>query len=303
MPSAASRRKAKQAKKLKTLTTPNHHSSPADQLRGTAVFANRSKKMEESPNGTLQESQKEETQSLSHDNEVAVKVDDSPGGDIAITDEEAPQSGKNKELIESGKVEETEEDVSESVAETSEPEAVKDAQVGNTVESGTVEWELKEEQGEHLVSEPDVVKETDLHPSVSGNEGLRETEVVAEEEKNVLSSVVTKEVFGDSSLPQTDVASEETVETSVPKSDESDKVAPTIIEKSLEPSLDEKVEEPSGGQEESSHESAKEPFQPSPTVLEAESTENPTIAPVAQRENSPWKSCCGIFEIMLGGGR
>ncbi|XP_020240361.1 uncharacterized protein LOC109819149 [Cajanus cajan] len=311
MPSA-SRRKAK---KLKTLTILNHHSSPADQLQGAAVSSNHSKKMEGSLNGTLQNTQNEETQSLSQDKEVAVEVD-----------EETPQT-PSEELVESSKVEETQEDVTESVAETFESDAVKDAQDESSkeLESDTVELELKEQQEE---------KEKDLAPSednnnnneassVSGNEGLGETEVVetvvkdmevGEEEENVLSSVVTvklqeetSEVFGDSSLPPTgDVVSEETVETSVAKSDESDKiVAPTIIEKSLdlEPTLDEKVGEPSGGQEESSNESAKETSQPSPSVPEAESTENQTIGPVTQSENSSWKSCCGLLEIVMGGSR
>ena len=162
----------------------------------------------------------------------------------------------------------------------------------------------------------DEVKETDLPSSesnnellsVSGNEGQRETEVVVEtffkhmmfggEEKNVLSSVVTdkllreseeaNEVYGDSSLPLTDVASEETI---VLKSDDSDQVAPTIIEKSLdlEPTLDEKVEEPSGCQEESSYESAKESFQPSPSVPDAESTENPVD------EDWCWRQCQWLY--------
>ncbi|KAG4382197.1 hypothetical protein AAZX31_14G026800 [Glycine max] len=331
----ASRRKAKQAKKYKTVTILNHHSSHSDQLQGTAVSPNHIKKMEGSLNGALQDSHKVETQILREDKEVVVEVDDSQNGDIAITDEEAPPNEENKELVDSGKVEVTQ-DVSESVCETFEPDAMKDGQVENTMESDVVELELKEEEGKDFLSDlavvNDEVKETDLPSSesnnellsVSGNEGQRETEVVVEtffkhmmfggEEKNVLSSVVTdkllreseeaNEVYGDSSLPLTDVASEETVETSVLKSDENDQVAPTIIEKSLdfEPTLDE-IEEPSGGQEESSYESAKQSFQPSPSVPDAESTENPNIVPVAQRENTSWKSCCGLFEIMRGGDR
>ncbi|CAJ1971351.1 unnamed protein product [Sphenostylis stenocarpa] len=274
-------------------------------------------------NGTMQDSQKEETQSLNEDTEVAVEVDDSQDGDIVITDEEkAQQSEESKELVESSKVEETHKDVSESVAETFEADAVKDAQIENTVESDTVKLEFHED----FESDPDGVKETDLPPSVSGNEGLRETEVVEttivkdmtveEEEKNAVSHAVSEkllgegeeanEVCGDSSLTLADVASEETVETSVPKSDESGKVAPTMIEKSLDLNqpLDEKVEEPSGTLEESSYESAKESFQPSPSVVpDAETNENPTIVPVTQRETSSWKSCCGLIEIMTGGDR
>lgn len=255
--------------------------------------------MEGSLNVTLQDSHKVETQTSGEDKKVVVEVDE----------EEAPQSVENKELVESGKVEDVQEDVSESVGETFEPDTVKDAQVENTMESDTIELELKKEKGKGFLSDLAVdnheVKETDFPFSennnelfsVSGNEGLRETEVVVVEtffksmmfggeEKDVLSSVVTdkllreseeaNEVYGDSSLPLTDVASEETVETSVLKSDENDQVAPTIIEKSLdfEPTLDE-IEEPSGGQEESSYESAKQSFQPSPSVPDAESTENP----------------------------
>lgn len=264
---------------------------------GTAVSPNHIKKMEGSLNGALQDSHKVETQTSGEDKKVVVEVDE----------EEAPQSVENKELVESGKVEDVQEDVSESVGETFEPDTVKDAQVENTMESDTIELELKKEKGKGFLSDLAVdnheVKETDFPFSennnelfsVSGNEGLRETEVVVVEtffksmmfggeEKDVLSSVVTdkllreseepNEVYGDSSLPLTDVASEET---SVLKSDDSDQVAPTIIEKSLdlEPTLDEKVEEPSGCQEESSYESAKQSFQPSPSVPDAESTENP----------------------------
>ncbi|KAK7385936.1 hypothetical protein VNO78_31928 [Psophocarpus tetragonolobus] len=254
--------------------------------------------MEGSRNGTLQDSQKVETEILSEDKEVAVEVDDTPDCDIAITDEEeAPKNEMNKELVESASVEHTYEDVSESVTDTFEPYAVKDGKVQNKMESHSLELELKKEQRKDFLSVVnDEVKETDLPSSEdnnelsSGNEGLGETEVVetiakhmtVAEEKNVLSNVVTekgeetKEVYGDSSLPLTEVASEETVETSVIKSDESDKVAPTTIEKSL--ALDEKVEKPSGGQEESSNGSAKESFKPSPSAPDAESsqsTQNP----------------------------
>jgi len=242
-------------------------------------------------NGTIQDSQKVETQSLSEDKKVAVEVDDSQDGDIVITDkEEAPQSEENKVLVEAGKVEETQEDVAVSVAE---PDTVKDAQVENTVESDTVMLEFHQD----FESDPDV-KEAYLYHSVSENEGMKETEVVetaivkditvTEEEGNVVSHAVSKKLLGeveeandvcdDSSLTLTDVASGETAETSVPKSCESDKVAPTIIEKSLDMklTLDEEVQESSGGIEDSSHENAKEYFQPSPSVVpDAESNENP----------------------------
>ncbi|KAL2316799.1 hypothetical protein Fmac_030675 [Flemingia macrophylla] len=262
--------------------------------------------MEESLNGTLQDTQTVETQSLNQEKDVAVEVD-----------EEALQS---EEQVGPGKVEDTQEDVSESVAETLEPDAVKDAQDESSVVSDTVELVLKEQQEETAKDLPLSEDNVNEASSVSGNEGLGETEVVetivrykevGEEEENVVSFVETdklpeepSEVSGDSSLPPTgDVASEETVETSVPKSDESDNVvAPTIIEKSLdlEPTLDEKVGEPSGGQEETSYESAKESIQPSPSAPKAESTEIPTNAPVTQRENCSWRSCCGILEMMMG---
>ncbi|XP_022637577.1 neurofilament medium polypeptide isoform X2 [Vigna radiata var. radiata] len=270
------------------------------QDKGEAVLANNTEKMEGFVNGTIQEdNHKAQSQSLSEDKEVAVEVDDSHDGDIFIAhEEEAPQNEEKKMLVESGKVE----DVSESVSEKFEPDTVKDAHVENTVESDTVMLEFNED----FESGPDGVKETDLYPSVSRNEGLRESEV-AEEEKNVVFHAVSKKLIeeandvcgGDSSLV-------ETWETSVPKSCESDKVTPTIIEKSLDlkQSLEEKVEESSGGLEESSYESAKESFQPSPSVVpDAESNENLTTVPLVQREISSWKSCCGLIEIMRGGHR
>ncbi|WVY89695.1 hypothetical protein V8G54_035209 [Vigna mungo] len=262
---------------------------------GEAVSANDTEKMEGFVNGTIQDNHKAQSQSLSEDKEVAVEVDDSQDGDIVIAhEEEAPHNEEKKMLVESGKVE----DVSESVSERFEPDTVKDAHVENTVESDTVMLEFNED----FESDPDGVKETDLYPSVSRNERLRESEV-AEEEKNVVFHAVSKklieeanDVCGDSSL----------VETSVPKSCESDKVTPTIIEKSLDlkQSLEEKIEESSGGLEESSYESAKESFQPSPSVVpDAESNENLTTVPMVQREISSWKSCCGLIEIMRGGHR
>ncbi|XP_027940093.1 uncharacterized protein LOC114194193 isoform X2 [Vigna unguiculata] len=309
-----SRRKAKQAKKHKTWTILNHHSSPSHQIQEEAVSANNTKKMEGFVNGTIQDNHKVQPRSLSEDKEVAVEVDDSQDGDIVTThEEEAPQNQNNKVLTQSSKVEEIPEDVSESVSETFEPDTVKDARVENTVESETVMLEFNED----FESDPDGVKETDWYPSASRNEGLRECEVVetnmkvAEEEKDVVSHDVSKkltgegeevnDVCGDSSLG-------ETSETSVLKSCESDKVAPTIIEKSLDlkQTLEEKIEESSGGVEESSYESAKESFQPSPSVVpdaDAESIEIPTTVPMAQREITSWKSCCGLIEIMRGGDR
>ena len=139
--------------------------------------------MEGSLNVTLQDSHKVETQTSGEDKKVVVEVDE----------EEAPQSVENKELVESGKVEDVQEDVSESVGETFEPDTVKDAQVENTMESDTIELELKKEKGKGFLSDLAVdnheVKETDFPFSennnelfsVSGNEGLRETEVVVVE--------------------------------------------------------------------------------------------------------------------------
>ncbi|KAK7300137.1 hypothetical protein RJT34_10972 [Clitoria ternatea] len=314
MPSA-SRRKAKQAKKTKALTTHNNcHSSPAVQLQGLAVSAFHSQKMEGSLNGTLQDAQKVE--SLREDKEVVVEVS-ADAADTFIRDEKATQSEEKKRQIESGK--------------DKEEDCFSDAQVKNTQDSDTVDLELKETE---------LATSEDNNEFSSENDGLRESnEVVVEtvikdmtvsEEKNVLSSVVTDELlrregeepnekYG-TSLPLTYLASEETVdvETSIPKLGESEKVIQTIIEKSLEPYVYEKTEELSHVQEESSYESAKdESFQSSPNVNHAESpsatvqhkievprtTENPTIVPVTQRQHSSWKSCCGLFEIMTSGDR
>ncbi|XP_027368578.1 uncharacterized protein LOC113874556 [Abrus precatorius] len=292
--------------------------------------------MEGSLDGTLQDTQK--VASLSEEDkgvvvETAADEDGvrsfsetTPDGDIAVTDEEAIQNEEKKELIESSKVEERIY-VFESVADDSfEPGATKDAQVD------TVELELKDKEWKDFVSDvavaDDGVKEAKLLPSednkeissVSGNEGLRETEVVETsikdmavvEEKNVLSSVVTYrfnregeepiEIYGNSSLTPIDVTSKETMEISIPKSDESEKVPPTIIEKSLESSMVDKVGEPS-------NESAKESFQvqPMPNV-HAEGTiatvqAKTEVVPRSTENGTSWMSCCGLFDIMTGGGR
>ncbi|KAJ1379008.1 hypothetical protein SESBI_47278 [Sesbania bispinosa] len=319
MPSG-SRRKAKQSKKLTTLTTTksNHHSSPAVQLQGSSAVSAKHSKMEGSFNGTLEDTLKVTEESLSQDKEVVAEVaaavaSETPNVDIAITDK---QAAENEDQVESSNMEEETKDVAEeSVADS-------DSKIENTLSS---ELGLKEDA--------DGVKETELPPSedndnklssVSENEGLKETEVDAEEEKNVLSSAVTddgllkegeepnKIINISSSLPPTDEVSKET---SNPNADESDKVPPTItgeVPKGIE-----KAGEQSDVQESSSYDSAKESFQPSPNILDAKTTstnvqdraeeprsfENPTIAPVTQRQRTSWNSCCGLFEILRRGDR
>ncbi|XP_022635649.1 uncharacterized protein LOC111241491 [Vigna radiata var. radiata] len=92
------------------------------------------------------------------------------------------------------------------------------------------------EFNEDFESDPDGVKQTDLYPSVSRNEGLGESEV-AEEEKNIVFHTVSKKLIGEGEEAN-DVCGDsylvETSETSVPKTCENDKVTPTIIEKSLD---------------------------------------------------------------------
>ncbi|XP_061369848.1 uncharacterized protein LOC133312630 [Gastrolobium bilobum] len=258
--------------------------------------------------GSLSE-EAQKVESLSEDKEVSVEVDADDGISKSLSDEHATQSEENSGLVESGKVEETQ-DVSEEPNDFS--DLIKAAQVDNIMVSDTVELELKEDQGKDFQSPEDTggifsdhgVKETELPPSednnelssVSRNEGLQETEevetvndlTVAEEEKNDLSSVVTEgllkegeepnEIYNFSSQPPTDVVSKETQEASIPKSDESDKVPLTItgevpkgIERSLVPSMVEKDEEHLDAQE-SSYETAKDSFQPSANVTDDEST-------------------------------
>lgn len=260
-------------------------------------------KMEEgSLNGTLQDTHIHKVESLSQDEKVVVEIEkgslsETPDVDIVvITDEEqVTQNEENSEeqVVESSKkMEETEEDVPESVADTvlklSESSSPDESahQVDNTLASGTVELELKED------TITDRVEETELPPSEDNNEGLlRETEVIEtiremnvteEEEENVLSSAVTN---GEepSEINDGDVVSKEVLETSDPKSDENnDKVPQAItgeVPKGIEESLalpsstDEKVGEQSDVQESPSYDSAKESFQPSPpNVPDAEST-------------------------------
>lgn len=251
-------------------------------------------KMEDSFNGTLQDTQKVET-SLIEDKQMV--VDDATAADADATSKETygvdiAMTGKQTEQSEENK---TEDDASESVAETFEPIEPSPTDSSDAIKYDTVELELKEDEGKDFQSPEDAdgVKETELLPSddnnelsaVSGNEEVVETikdMMIAEEEKNVLSSVVTDEGsnknYGSSSLPPTE-ASKETLETSVPEPDESDKAPPIFtgeepkaIEETLVPSTYEKVGEQSHFQEPSSYESARETFQPSPNVPLAEST-------------------------------
>ncbi|MCI19236.1 hypothetical protein A2U01_0040392, partial [Trifolium medium] len=122
----------------------------------------------------------------------------------------------------------------------------------------------------------------------------------------------------------TDVVSisrEVVLETSDPKSDyEVEKVVPPKgIEESLETSTTyEKVKEQLNVQESASYESAKESLQQSSNVVDSESNsvteqnkieesrgiENQgSIFVVTQRQQTSWKSCCGLFEILGHGDR
>lgn len=122
------------------------------------------------------------------------------------------------------------------------------------------------------------VEENDLSPSAdndelssaSGNEGLRETEVV-ETVKDM--TVAEEEKVAEVVLSSTDVVSREVVETRDEKSDESGKVSLTGVEKSMVISTYEKAGEQLDVQESSSYESAKESFQTSSYVPDDESND------------------------------
>jgi FtsZ-binding cell division protein ZapB len=178
------------------------------------------------------------------------------------------------------------------------------------LDSETVELELKEDNDE--------VEQTELATSKDNNEGLKEdnNEVVetvkdmtVAEEENVLSS---NDVVS--------ISREVVLETNDPKSDyEVEKVVPPKgIEESLVTSAYEKVKEQLNVQESSSYESAKESLQQSSNAVDSESNsvteqdkieesrgiENQgSIFAVTQRQQTSWKSCCGLFEILGHGDR
>ena len=225
-------------------------------------------------NGTLHETQKVEEESLSEDKEVAVDTstdDDYDGKSKSQSD--TPDAVDIDEHVESCKVVEEAEDVSETVFESphnslnvSSPNESSDAievnQVENKMASEAVELELNGEKGENN----DEVEETELATSEDNNEGLRVTEVA----ETVKDMTVAEE---ENVLPSTDVVSisrEVALETSGKGIDDGDeKVEPP---KGIEQSLMTSTQEQSlDVQESSSYESAKESLQQSSNVHDSES--------------------------------
>ncbi|CAJ2634099.1 unnamed protein product [Trifolium pratense] len=251
--------------------------------------------MEGNLNGTLEKTEKVEEESLSEDKDVAVEVsadDDFDGKSKSQSDTKDDVDVDIDEHVDSDKVVEETENVSETVAESS--DAIEANQVENIVASEEdEELKLKEEKGENFE-----VEQTELATSKDNNEVVETVkDMTVDEEENVLSS--------------TDVVSisrEVVLETSDPKSDyEVEKVVPP---KGIEEQLD--------VQESSSYESAKESLQPSSNVVDYESNsvteqdkieeskgiENQgSIFVVTQRQQTSWKSCCGLFEILGHGDR
>jgi hypothetical protein len=218
--------------------------------------------MEGNFNGTLKEAQKVEEESLNEEKDVAVEVS-------ADDDFESQSDTKDDvdvdidEQVESDKVVKETENVSETVAETLESsDAIEANQVENSLDSETVELELKEDHE---------VEQTELATSKDNNEGLKEDndEVV----ETVKDMTVAEE---ENVLPSTDVVSisrEVVLETNDPKSDyEVEKVVPPKgVEESLVTSTYEKVKEQLNVQESSSYESAKESLQQSSNAVDSES--------------------------------
>ncbi|XP_050903804.1 uncharacterized protein LOC127117742 [Lathyrus oleraceus] len=325
-----SRRKTKQAKrKTKPLNLPNQHSSATAQLqtKGPFVCENLSK-MEGNFNGKLHDDmQKVEEESSSEDKEVAVEVE--------VSDDDV-YDGKSKsvgdEHVEACKVVEEEEESLES----------SDAREGNRVEnvedSETVELEFKEEnkeeQGEDFISveDDDVVEGTELATSKENNEGIRESEVVETDRdvtvgdnENVLSSLPSLDVVSVSRESDDVVEKVKGIEESLVKSTyEKDEEQLDIQEsssayesakESFQPSSD--VPSVNEEEESSAYESAKESLQPSSNVHDSENSANEqdrveeskgienqgSIFSVTQRQQSSWKNCCGLLEILRHGDR
>ncbi|KAI4306023.1 hypothetical protein L6164_029339 [Bauhinia variegata] len=389
MPSrSASRRKAKRnaSSKMKTLTKPNHHSSPNVQSQGKCDLRFRScqeengsvgklkptgqnypfvaveekkrgyclsrgaeqvsagkNKMEGSFNGTLEETQKVESQS-EQDKEVTVET----GGEASVTENpesliEPPKENddENKELTDSVKVEEKE-GVSESVVEPVES-STRDftEQVEESVENpeGTdkVEFESKQEDVKDLPPQEDAsgfsstveevkeledkdlpssVEENEL-PAVVADENLRGTEPVEPTEvleKTEETQAPPLEDDSSSSLTASDIVSKVTEETTLLKSDDTKTEA--ISKGTEETATDVKIEESSvvhetskGNTNESSQPLANVPADEttSATVKDKNeiprSIENPTIESVNESQHTGWRSCCGLLEVLRGGDR
>ncbi|WJX59404.1 hypothetical protein P8452_44725 [Trifolium repens] len=315
MPIASRRKRTKQAKKkTKPLTLPNQHSTASVQFQTKGLFVSEiQSKMEGNFNGILKETQKVEEESLNEDKDLAVEVsadDDFDGKYKSQSDTKDDVDIDIDEQVESDKVVKETENVSETVAESLESsDAIEANQVENSLDSETVELELKEDHE---------VEQTELATSKDNNEGLKEDndEVV----ETVKDMTVAEE---ENVLPSTDVVSisrEVVLETNDPKSDyEVEKVVPPKgVEESLVTSTYEKVKEQLNVQESSSYESAKESLQQSSNAVDSESNsvteqdkieesrgiENQgSIFAVTQRQQTSWKSCCGLFEILGHGDR
>jgi hypothetical protein len=222
--------------------------------------------MEGNFNGILKETQKVEEESLNEDKDLAVEVsadDDFDGKYKSQSDTKDDVDIDIDEQVESDKVVKETENVSETVAESLESsDAIEANQVENSLDSETVELELKEDHE---------VEQTELATSKDNNEGLKEdnNEVV----ETVKDMTVAEE---ENVLPSTDVVSisrEVVLETNDPKSDyEVEKVVPPKgVEESLVTSTYEKVKEQLNVQESSSYESAKESLQQSSNAVDSES--------------------------------
>ncbi|KAL1347828.1 hypothetical protein HN51_023849 [Arachis hypogaea] len=340
MPSATSRRKKpNKVKKNSTLTKTNHHSSPTVQpfqgscdlkplkeeeqayLEPFVVVEHQSSylnsTMEVYLNGDLKEEethQNVEESLTKEEKEEVVVVSADDGGESDIKDEQ--------EIV---LKEENSEDVSDECFEhvvSSSPNdefngATKEAQFddnnnGLTSETVELELELKEEQEEafEYINDPSSFSENDdsREPEEEVVETvIKDVKVLEEKEENVMHSNVTEDV----------VSSEET--------DENDnKVSPPVPistpTKQEDEEEEEEEEETAKGSDRSlvpPYESSKEEsFQPLPNVLNAETTtvtvqreiqvpsntQNQGIVSVAPRQHTSWSSCCGIFEVLRGGG-
>ncbi|CAK8538758.1 unnamed protein product [Lathyrus sativus] len=291
--------------------------------------------MEGNFNGTLCDMQKVEEESSSEDKEVVVEASDDDvydGKSKSVSDEH----------VEPCKVVEEEEDVSETVDESLESsDAIEGNRVENIEDLKTVELEFKEEnkeeKGEDFISVEDdeVVEGTEL-ATKENNEGLRESEVVETvrdlrvgEDENVLSTLPSLDVVSvsrESDDVVEKVVSPKGIEESLVKSTyEKDEEQSDIQESSSAYESAKESFQPSSNvpsvdehEESSAYESAKESFQPSSNVHDSENInvneqdrveesrgiENQgSIFSVTQRQQSSWKNCCGLLEILRPGDR
>ncbi|KAI4308081.1 hypothetical protein L6164_031193 [Bauhinia variegata] len=382
MPSrSASRRKPKRnaSNKTKNLTKPNRHSSPNIQSQGrklqirkadtyikqkypvvvveeekgkrrgyyfsagVALVSAGQNKMEGSLNGTLEETQKVESQS-EQDKEVEIKSSADSGGEVSVNENpesliEQPKENEeeSKELIDSETLEEKQE-VSESVVASigDFTEEVKES-VEILVGSDKIESESKQEEVKDLPSQEEA---SGFSPTLEVAKELEEKDFPSSLEKNELPTDVADESLGTepietnevlekteetqapslednsgSSLPLSDVVPMVTEETTLIVSDETNKTE--AIPKGIEETAtDVKIEE-SSVVHETSKETTNESSQPVVNVPADETTsvtvqdkteiprsmENPTTISVNERQQAGWRSCCGLLEVLRGGDR